>query len=29
MQLTLMWKNLIFNGFQLEYDQSEMIKVIE
>ncbi|AWM17741.1 AraC family transcriptional regulator [Bacillus inaquosorum] len=26
MQLTLMWKNLIFNGFQLEYDQSEMIK---
>nr|WGD76248.1 hypothetical protein P5631_03220 [Bacillus subtilis] len=26
MQLTLMWKNLVVNGFQLEYDQSEMIK---
>nr|WP_202049448.1 AraC family transcriptional regulator [Bacillus glycinifermentans] len=26
MQLTFMWKNLVVNGFQLEYDQSEMIK---
>lgn len=26
MQLTLIWKNLVVNGFQLEYDQSEMIK---
>ncbi|MDQ4711256.1 helix-turn-helix domain-containing protein [Bacillus subtilis] len=26
MQLTLMWKNMVVNGFQLEYDQSEMIK---
>ncbi|ASB91286.1 hypothetical protein B4090_0274 [Bacillus licheniformis] len=25
-QLTLIWKNLIVNGFQLEYDQSERIK---
>lgn len=26
MQLTLIWKNLVINGFQLKYDQSEMIK---
>ncbi|MCY8281000.1 AraC family transcriptional regulator [Bacillus inaquosorum] len=25
-QLILIWKNLVFNGFQLEYEQSEMIK---
>jgi AraC family transcriptional regulator, melibiose operon regulatory protein len=25
-QLTLIWKNLIINGFQLEYDQREMLK---
>lgn len=25
-QLTFMWKNLIMNGFPLEYDQSEMLK---
>jgi AraC family transcriptional regulator, melibiose operon regulatory protein len=25
-QLTLMWKNLILNGFQLEYEQMEMLK---
>lgn len=26
MHLTLIWKNLIINGFQLEYDQMEMVK---
>ncbi|MGN9865397.1 AraC family transcriptional regulator [Bacillus swezeyi] len=26
MQLTLIWKNLIINGFQLEYVQTEMLK---
>lgn len=26
LQLTLIWKNLIINGFQLEYDQTEMLK---
>ncbi|MFC3886279.1 helix-turn-helix domain-containing protein [Bacillus songklensis] len=25
-QLTLIWKNLIINGFQLEYEQMEMLK---
>ncbi|WP_050183754.1 AraC family transcriptional regulator [Domibacillus robiginosus] len=25
-QLTLIWKNLIINGFQLEYEQTEMLK---
>jgi AraC-like DNA-binding protein/mannose-6-phosphate isomerase-like protein (cupin superfamily) len=25
-QLTLMWQNLIINGFQLKYEQSEMIR---
>ncbi|MDQ0242953.1 AraC-like DNA-binding protein/mannose-6-phosphate isomerase-like protein (cupin superfamily) [Bacillus fengqiuensis] len=25
-QLTLIWQNLIINGFQLEYDQTEMLK---
>ena len=25
-QLTLIWQNLIINGFQLEYDQAEMLK---
>jgi AraC family transcriptional regulator, melibiose operon regulatory protein len=25
-QLTFIWKNLIINGFQLEYDQTEMLK---
>lgn len=25
-QLTLIWQNLIINGFQLEYDQAEMVK---
>lgn len=25
-QLTLIWQNLIINGFQLEYDQTEMYK---
>lgn len=25
-QLTLIWKNLITNGFQLEYEQTEMLK---
>ncbi|MDP4085311.1 MAG: AraC family transcriptional regulator [Bacillota bacterium] len=26
LQLTLIWKNLIINGFQLEYEQIEMLK---
>lgn len=26
LQLTLIWKNLIINGFQLEYDQTEALK---
>lgn len=26
MHLALIWKNLIINGFQLEYDQMEMVK---
>ncbi|MDQ0197807.1 AraC family transcriptional regulator [Neobacillus ginsengisoli] len=25
-QLTLIWRNLIINGFQLEYEQTEMVK---
>ncbi len=25
-QLSLMWKNLMINGFQLEYEQTEMVK---
>ncbi|WP_132745750.1 AraC family transcriptional regulator [Scopulibacillus darangshiensis] len=26
LQLTLIWQNLVINGFQLEYDQTEMLK---
>ncbi|KKB35346.1 AraC family transcriptional regulator [Bacillus thermotolerans] len=26
LQLTLIWRNLIVNGFRLEYDQTEMVK---
>lgn len=25
-QLTIIWKNLIINGFQLDYDQAQMVK---